>query len=77
MSTPQSPLSLIAGTAHCCTFSELVIHPLPFQEVLTVVPFVESRERTRERDTHIATHSSILGIMECKIPGRRERKQQK
>jgi hypothetical protein len=52
MSAPQSPLSLIAGTAHYCTFSELAIHPLLFQEVFAVVPFVESRERTRERDTH-------------------------
>ena len=33
----------------------------------------ESRERTRERHTH----SGILGIVECKIPGKREREQQK
>ena len=35
----------------------------------------DEREREDERETH--THSGILGIVECKIPGRREREQQK
>ncbi len=35
----------------------------------------EREPREDERETH--THSGILGIVECKIPGRREREQQK
>ena len=35
----------------------------------------ESRAREDEKDTH--THGGILGVVEFKIPGRREREQQK